>query len=104
MFFKAVVKNSGTDSAPSSKISFYLSSNNKKTANSLDNDILLGTKKVKKMSDGKSRKIKFKWKVPKKTSRGNYYVKAYCDSASSIDEADENNNVKVSGKKLKIIK
>ncbi|MBI5375387.1 MAG: hypothetical protein HZA77_08125 [Candidatus Schekmanbacteria bacterium] len=92
---RAVVKNIGT-AAAASKVSFYLSSNNSDA--DMDNDTLLATKSIGSISANKSKTVVLKWKPAKNLKPGKYYLKAVCDSASSIEEMSENNNTVVSNK------
>ncbi|RMF94922.1 MAG: hypothetical protein D6734_06760, partial [Candidatus Schekmanbacteria bacterium] len=100
--FKCIVKNVGSFGASSTELSFYLSKDN--SSQILSEDILLGTKKVKKMKKGKIRVLKKKWKIPRKFKKGSFYLKAYCDSKDSVEESNEDNNLKVSKKRMKIVK
>lgn len=91
-FIEATVRNMGKANAPSSKVSFYLSSYD---FNSIgDNDILIGSKTVKKLKTKQSALVKFKWTIA--AAPGTYYLKAKCDSKDAIIESNENNNVGVS--------
>jgi len=92
----AVVKNIGTAAAATSKISFYLSTNN--SDSDMDNDTLLATKSVSSIEANKSKTVTLKWKPAKKLKPGKYYLKAVCDSNSDVEESSEENNISISNK------
>ena len=92
---KAFVTNSGKAEADSFKVSFYLSSNKNL---SIDNDSLIGTKKLNSLKKGKSRKTVLNWHVPSGLSSGKYYIKVVWDYNNYVDESDEDNNIEISSR------
>ena len=94
---KAVIKNIGKKTAPSSSAKFYLSTNN--DSGTIDGDTPLAIKPVKSLKKRQNYVLIYKWKV--KTVPGTYYIKALCDSKNAISELNENNNIKVS-RKIKV--
>lgn len=85
-------KNQGAGSAGASTTSFYLS-----TLTTLDyTAVLLGSRTVAALAQDAVDSADTELTIPDGTLAGTYYVLAYADSDTAVDETDENNNVRAS--------
>lgn len=112
------VKNEGDQTAPVSKVGFYLSQNSNPSV--APSDVFVGSRDVPKSSTlppppcpwrwcssggslaaelapGETSSDNTKLTISSNTSAGTYYIKAKADYQEVVDESDEGNNVKVSG-------
>ena len=89
--------NQGGGNAPDSTTSFYLSSNVTLDAG----DVILGGRAVPALAAGAANSASTVVTIPAGTPGGTYYVLAKADSANSVVETQETNNVKI-GTTIKI--
>ncbi|MEM3101709.1 MAG: S8 family serine peptidase [Candidatus Nitrosotenuis sp.] len=109
------VKNQGDQTAQTSKVGFYLSSNNNPLI--VPSDVFIGSRDVPKsttppcpwrwcnlgsslatgLAPGETSADNTKLIIPSNTSQGTYYLKARADYQDVVSETDETNNIMVSG-------
>lgn len=110
------VKNQGDQTAQTSKVGFYLSSNNNPSID--PSDVFIGSRDVPKpvtppcrwwwclrsegtdstgLAPGETSSDNTKLIIPSNTAAGTYYVKARADYQDVVSETDEANNIMVSG-------
>ncbi|MBI5376383.1 MAG: DUF1566 domain-containing protein [Candidatus Schekmanbacteria bacterium] len=85
------VKNIGTVKSDKSRLSLYLSSSDSLSVGDGEKSIV--SKVINNLNKQKALTMTFKFKIKK--AKGNYYVKAFCDSDNTITESDESNNIAV---------
>jgi subtilase family serine protease len=85
-------RNLGSGTSPATTTHYYLSPNNSYSSG----DILLGSRTVGTLAGGASSTGGATLTIPAGTAPGSYYIIAYADGGSAVNELKETNNTRSS--------